>query len=367
MALDVAEFLWTKFLSSLEEADSELSGSTFFSYFRAIKNVVKKTQVLPEPYTYCDSIRMLYELNDALPECRIFIRDCNKRNKKLLLFNPLTHVFAHRMKGRLTRIKEDLMKLAVQRERDRENLAAAREEIRKPPDLITVKGPILSLKVFGFEKYVEKIEGLLEGGSSHAPFMGIGVVGIAGVGKTTLVRKVLESERVKGEFNPIIWLPFSGMWEEEGGFSAFTFEAWILDNLGNAVDKKIVGIGKLLEMLNQILSGKRYLIVLDDVCHRHITIEERLWHGLPKCGGGAVIVTSRSAEVANKLVKQNNLVIVEPLDKEKCWLIFLETINEKDFSSIAHRETLKRIEDEIKDQCHGLPLAAKTLAEIIAE
>ncbi|PQQ02156.1 uncharacterized protein Pyn_14428 [Prunus yedoensis var. nudiflora] len=264
--------------------------------------------------------------------------------------------------------ERDRENLAAQRERDRKNLAAAREEIRKPPDLITLEGPILSSKVFGFDEYVRKIEDMLfEGGSSHAPFMGIGVVGIAGVGKTTLVRKVLESKSVKGEFNPIIWLPFSDMWEEGGGFSAFRFEAWILDNLGNAVDKKIVGIDKLLEMLNQILSGKRYLIVLDDVCHQHITIEERLWHGLPKCGGGAVIVTSRSAEVANKLVKQNNLVIVEPLDKEKCWLIFLETINEKDFSSIAHRETLKRIEDEIKDQCHGLPLAAKTLAEIIAK
>ncbi|XP_021820746.1 putative disease resistance protein RGA1 [Prunus avium] len=255
MALDVAEFLWTKFLSSLD-ADSELSGSTFFSYFRAIINVVKKTQVLPEPYTYCDSIRMLYELNDALAECQIFIRDCKKRNKKLLLFNPLTHVFAHRMKSRLTRIKEDLMNLAVQRERDRENLAAAREEIRQPPDLITVEGPILSSEVFGFDEYVEKIEGLLiEGGSSHTPFMGIGVVGIAGVGKTTLVRKVLKSKKVRGEFNPIIWLPFSGMWEEGGGLSAFSFEAWILDNLGNAVDKKIVGIGMLLEMLNQNLSG----------------------------------------------------------------------------------------------------------------
>lgn len=103
MALDVAEFLWCKFVSSLQEAESELSGSisisvfksikNLISYFKSIKDVVKEIDIMPEGYSYSETIRLLYDLNDALAECRIFAHECNELNKKLLLFNPFTHYF----------------------------------------------------------------------------------------------------------------------------------------------------------------------------------------------------------------------------------------------------------------------------------
>lgn len=353
MALDVAEFLWSKFVSSLQEAESELSGSisisvfksikNLISVFRSIKDVVKEIDIMPERYSYSETIRLLYDLNDALAECRIFAHECKEINKKLLLFNPFTHYFIQRMKTRLARIKLEFEKMEPPKEEEEEEISSPLEDT-------------VSAQVFGFDKESKEIEDLLVGGGFG--FRAIGVVGIAGVGKTTLVHKVLEMQTVKENFSPIIWVPFSGMKQGEQQFSRFSFETCVFGD-------RIVGLDKLMERLDPLLSGKKYLVVLDDVCRRHINIQDRLWRRLPKGSGGAVIVTSRLMEVAQKL---NNLVVVDPLDREVCWRIFEEILkNNEGNLNMSQSKTLESIKNEIKDQCQGLPLAAKTLASIVPE
>ncbi|KAM1165911.1 hypothetical protein ACFX2G_025709 [Malus domestica] len=378
MAVDVAEFQWRKFLSSLRDAESELSGSISITYFRTIKNLIssfksiknraREIDIMPRsPYDYSEIIDFLYKLNDVLAECRIFAKECKELNKKLLLFNPFGFYFIQKMNNRLDGLRKELESLGDARGLDNDVGDCWAEEV-EPPRCPVVDG-FDEQVVYGFNGLAEKVEDLLCGeGSTGNGFTTIGVVGIAGVGKTTLVHKVLKMERVKGKFNPIIWLPFSGMREEEEQFSRFSFETCILDHLGKTLDGRIVGLGKLLERLNQLFSGKRYLIVLDDVQRRHINIGDRLWRGLPKGSGGAVIVTSRLTEVARKVVEERDLIYVEPLDKEICWSIFEGTRNNnKEVLNISLHKTLSKIENEIKDQCHGLPLAAKALAGIIPE
>ncbi|KAM1714718.1 hypothetical protein ACFX12_025289 [Malus domestica] len=378
MAVDVAEFQWRKFLSSLRDAESELSGSISITYFRTIKNLIssfksiknraREIDIMPRsPYDYSEIIDFLYKLNDVLAECRIFAKECKELNKKLLLFNPFGFYFIQKMNNRLDGLRKELESLGDARGLDNDVGVCWAEEV-EPPRCPVVDG-FDEQVVYGFNGLAEKVEDLLCGeGSTGNGFTTIGVVGIAGVGKTTLVHKVLKMERVKGKFNPIIWLPFSGMREEEEQFSRFSFETCILDHLGKTLDGRIVGLGKLLERLNQLFSGKRYLIVLDDVQRRHINIGDRLWRGLPKGSGGAVIVTSRLTEVARKVVEERDLIYVEPLDKEICWSIFEGTRNNnKEVLNISLHKTLSKIENEIKDQCHGLPLAAKALAGIIPE
>ncbi|XP_048439716.1 uncharacterized protein LOC103928935 [Pyrus x bretschneideri] len=378
MAVDVAEFQWRKFLSSLRDAESELSGSVSIMYFTTIKNLIssfrsikngaREIDIMPRPpYDNSEIIDFLYKLNDALAECRIFARECKELNKKLLLFNPFGFYFIQKMNNRLDGLRKELESLGGAQRLDNDVGDCWAEEVELPP--CPVVDGFDEQVVYGFDEQAEKVEDLLCGeGSTGNGFRTIGVVGIAGVGKTTLVHKVLKMERVKGKFNPIIWLPFSGMRKEEEQYSRFSFETCIVDNLGQTLDGRIVGLGKLLERLNQLFSGKRYLIVLDDVQQRHISIEDRLWRGLPKGSGGAVIVTSRLTEVARKVVEERDLIYVEPLDKEICWSIFEETMkNNKEVLNISCHTTLRKIENEIKDQCHGLPLAAKALAGIIPE
>ncbi|KAK9949558.1 hypothetical protein M0R45_005075 [Rubus argutus] len=74
---------------------------------------------------------------------------------------------------------------------------------------------------------------------------------------------------------------------------------------------------------------------------------ERLCSGLPKHNGGAVIVTTRLKQVAQKMGKQHSLVHVKPLDRVICWRIFKETFKNR-FENF--RDFLLDIAKEIKDR-----------------
>ncbi|KAK9949257.1 hypothetical protein M0R45_004790 [Rubus argutus] len=240
-----------------------------------------------------------------------------------------------------------------------------------------------SLHVFGFDEKAKKIEGMLFGSEVAIGFLAIGIVGIAGAGKTTVVRKVLNIKRVRYEFSPIIQLCPSDIIKEEEFTRAVSISivASILKQLGdNANDdtdqEEGIRLGKHLKRLNELLRGKKYLIVLDDVWHMNDFYSDlaggveddntwdRLSHGLPKDSGGAVMVTTRITRVARGMVgDQKNLILVEQLDRESCWRIFMDSI--ADQVTYSTRITLLRMKKEIQDQSLGLPLIAKTLAEFL--
>ncbi|PQQ00305.1 hypothetical protein Pyn_16485 [Prunus yedoensis var. nudiflora] len=261
--------------------------------------------------------------------------------------------------------------------------------------------------VVGFDEQLQKIEDfLLESSpSSGAGFAAVGIVGMAGAGKTTLVREFLSSWIVRCKFSPIIWLCLSNIIKETKQVEE-DIEVSIVKCMLSKLDHDAVADGDgiiqeeektissnnsghllaaLLERLNQHLSGKSYLIVLDDVWHMNdfysdlgLQVQEvgnRLSHGLPKGSGGAVIVTSRIPEVVEAVVvpvegsdqHYNSLIIpLETLDRERCWDIFKDTV----FGYIPdfeYQQHLEKVESEIKDLCYGLPSAARTLAEIMSQ
>ncbi|BFG25666.1 hypothetical protein CerSpe_119400 [Prunus speciosa] len=426
MAADGALFLRKKLWKNVAEAESELSGFIPISYFEEIKELVKliRRAVLYGDCSHPQAIYGLYELNDLLAECRIFAYEWKKVNKKCLLLNPFRTYFIRKMKKRLATIKWTFAE-GMRSHRETQPMIKGRYLGRKIPGNRRKDRAELMLQpkqVLGFDEQAEKIEGLLLGGG--AGFTAIGIVGIAGVGKTALVQKVLFSDRVWDEFSPVIWLCLSDISEEilqvNTGFSIVTCilenlsgerlnrdvevdaRMRVIDKLLYALDRHVdvnarkvvldkisdrvsdspareLVVDKLLDELNRQLMDKRYLIVLDDVWHKNDFysdlcyalpqdegMECRLAHGLPKGSGGAVIVTSRITEVAQDMVGENNLILVKPLDRESCWHIYKDSIKNEVFSK-SSQEILEEIENEIKDQCHGLPLAAKTLAQIIPE
>ncbi|CAB4304402.1 unnamed protein product [Prunus armeniaca] len=415
MAGDVAQFLRNKFLASLSETESELSGAVLISDLGAIKDIVIAidTRRLTGDY-YCLFISVLLDLTDALTKCQVFSHEWKKHSHHkthLVVFNHLSLrkiCFVRKMKKRLAAIKRIFEAEFMKKEERIYNLRESSSRPDDPEENSEIELPVVEAEVVGFDEQLLKIGNFLlkSSPSSGAGFAAVGIVGMAGVGKTTLVREVLSWWMVLGKFSPIIWLCLSNIIKENKQVEE-EIEVSIVKCMLSKLDHDAVADGDgiiqeeeektissnnsghllaaLLERLNQHLSGKSYLIVLDDVWHMNdfysdlgqlLEVQEgdkkvgdRLSHGLPKGSGGAIIVTSRIPEVVETMVVpaqgsdkhyKSLIISLEPLDRESCWNIYQDT-------AFGYQQHLEKVENEIKDLCYGLPLAARTLAEIMSQ
>lgn len=416
---DVVQFLLNKFFKSFAEAESELSSPSgsfaipILSNLREIKDHVVKLVPVPgkqmmvaEPRTV---MSLLYELNDALAECRMLGQHDVQMYKKKNYFNPLKNYFIVReMKKRLKTMKGEFARLAQTAQEvhaSNSNTNTSTSSSIVIVDRLNIL-PIVSDFFYGYTYYNKAAFYPVDPdlGPPGSPFKAIALVGIAGVGKTThALHMVLAKYRL---FSPIIWIGLSnknssssssgsgelGLLAHGDCCSIVTCiirkaqefapaDAHVADDSNSSSSEQ--RLDTLLERMHQILSGKRYLIVLDDVWHTNdhfysnlgdrdhheSSHGHRLSDGLPKDSGGRVLVTTRRLEVAQQMLgADNNELIfpIRPLADRECWGIFMESeANSENKSRRPDLAILTKYKKEILEQSKGLPLAAKTLAQLI--
>ncbi|XP_030499332.2 disease resistance RPP13-like protein 4 [Cannabis sativa] len=210
-------------------------------------------------------------------------------------------------------------------------------------------------KVVGLEGDTMKLKNwLLEGDKE---ILAIGVVGMGGLGKTTIAQTVFNEREMEDYFERRIWVSVSQTFTEEQIMRS------ILRNLGDAS----IGddAGQLLRKINQYLLGKRFLIVMDDVWDGDIGWWSRIYEGLPKGNGSCVIITTRITEVAQKMaVKESRMHRPKCLNKHYSWLLF-RNVAFAAHGGVCKYPELEGVGEEIVDKCRGLPLAIKAVGGIM--
>ncbi|KAK9997535.1 hypothetical protein SO802_022221 [Lithocarpus litseifolius] len=208
-------------------------------------------------------------------------------------------------------------------------------------------------EVVGRGDCVSKILQLLTSESTEKLSV-IPIVGMAGVGKTTLAKLLYNHELVNSYFNKKIWVCVSDDFDDKRILRV------ILDSLiGNSSTLKTKN--EILEKLEEKLKGGRYLLVLDDVWNE----ESNKWHTLRSCLlgissniGNHIIVTTRSENVAAIMDAIHPYLLEKLLDNE-CWSIMEKkvTLNGR----LPLNQDLETIGRNIAKKCGGVPLAAKVL------
>ncbi|XP_028073414.1 putative disease resistance protein RGA3 [Camellia sinensis] len=181
------------------------------------------------------------------------------------------------------------------------------------------------------------------------------IIGMGGLGKTTLAQMVFNDERVECHFELKIWVYVSQDFDVKRVIKA------IIESVsGRTCDAS--NLDSLQKKLREMLNGKRYLLVLDDVWDDDQDKWDELKNSLA-CGskGASIIVTTRVAKVASirRTVPAHHLPF---LSEEDCWLLFKQRAfghgNEE-------RPNLVAIGKEIVKKCGGVPLAAKALGGLL--
>ncbi|CAL5416961.1 unnamed protein product [Camellia sinensis] len=188
----------------------------------------------------------------------------------------------------------------------------------------------------------------------------ISVVGMAGVGKTTLANKVYDSQQVDAHFHCKAWFSISQSYKPDELLKTMIkklLEKVPLDKGIDSMDQK-----SLIDKLREYLKEKRYVIVFDDVWKTDFW--EFVRCALPENSEGSrVIITTRNEKVAASSVgpSMKNVHKLQPLTQEEAWKLFCK----KAFRGHCPPE-LEEVSHEIVRKCEGLPLAIVAIGGLLS-
>ncbi|KAL0441422.1 UNVERIFIED_CONTAM: putative disease resistance protein RGA3 [Sesamum radiatum] len=184
----------------------------------------------------------------------------------------------------------------------------------------------------------------------------VSIVGVGGIGKTTLAQLVYNDDRLVNVFELKIWVCVSDVFDEVRIAKA------ILEIVaGRSPD--LNELESLLNCLKDSISGKKFILVLDDVWTEDYTKWEPLRNAL-NCShpGSKILVTTRSERVA-RLMHTAETHHLGQLSDDDCWMLMKRAA----FYGRSEEECegLQYIGKKIADKCKGLPLAAKVLGSLL--
>ncbi|KAH0666467.1 hypothetical protein KY285_027673 [Solanum tuberosum] len=144
----------------------------------------------------------------------------------------------------------------------------------------------------------------------------------------------------------------------------YRIESMLLDNLCHTSDEtKKVSNDQLMDMIYKKLKGRRYLVVMDDIWSSEV------WDLMTRIfpddnNGSRIILTSRQEEVANHADPDSNPHEINLLNSDNSWKL----LREKVFGvEQACPPELQYIGVEIAQRCQGLPLALLVVAGYLSK
>ncbi|KAL7159825.1 hypothetical protein ABFS83_01G053100 [Erythranthe nasuta] len=301
---------------------------------------------------------LTYEIDDILDECATELSKLEHKNSaKSSRYSVKKLLFRHKIGRRMKQVTAKLDAVAAERAKFHLREIAIDKSIEFSATRET--GSVLneSCYIYGREEDAEKIVDILVNQvvNDTQEISVQPIVGIGGLGKTTLAQLVYNDPRVVEHFDKLIWVCVSDNFD-----SKTLVKAMIESGAGNAPD--LLHLDALQRGLWELLNNERYLLVLDDVWND----DQEKWSQLRNvlaCGrsGSSIIVTTRLKRVAD-IMGTLPPHYLKGLSDEHCWMLMRERAFGQEKEEYPNLEAIGK---QIVNKCVGVPLAAKALGGLL--
>ncbi|KAI3437007.1 uncharacterized protein J3R85_005731, partial [Psidium guajava] len=189
------------------------------------------------------------------------------------------------------------------------------------------------------------------------------IVGMGGLGKTTLAKKVFDSAVVKNHFASHAWIAVSRWFDVEDLLRDMIEQLFEEMKIPVPHGVGTMNVDRLKAFTNAFLQQRRYLIVLDDLWSSQAW--ELIQFALPRnFYGSRIMITTRVADVASGccIESPHRVYYLQPLPPEDSWALFCKKAFPRNLCP-PHLEDISRW---ILAKCGGLPLAIVAISGVLA-
>ena len=209
-----------------------------------------------------------------------------------------------------------------------------------------------NIDVIGREDDKESIIKLLLEADMEENVSVIAIVGLGGLGKTTLAQMVYDDEKVRKHFELKMWVCVSDVFDEK------IVVQKMISRIGLKLEDH--SMDQLQNQLREKIHQKKFLLVLDDVWNE----DPQKWNNLKNllmdgAKGSKVVITTRSKDITCSVV----MYTLNCLSDDQSWSLFKQIAFEK--GQETSNLKLEEIGREIVRICQGIPLAIKLVGGVL--
>ncbi|ONI20562.1 hypothetical protein PRUPE_2G022500 [Prunus persica] len=356
-----------KYFGLIKGVDQKLQKWTAtLSAIGAVLNEAEERQLITESKPlklWLGDLRDLaYDVEDVLDKyaTKTLKRETEHYTARRVWNSVPNGVFNYKMNSEIQKITQRLQEISQQKDQlislniitGTTSSTTARQNL--PPSSSQPDGPVIGRD----EDKRRVVEFVSKQERGAVNFDVVAIVGMAGVGKTTLAAQVFNEIVATDQFKPTAWVCVSD------DFNLERVTKQILESVTSR-HYPTEDFNQVQQYLHTELAGKKFLIVLDDVWG---TCSYGLWMKLQSpfrdgAAGSKIIVTTRDAEVSKMMGAGTLVHNLELMKNDVCFEVFEQHAFRNVNRDIPPNFEL--LKEKIVSRCRGLPLAARTLGGLL--